>query len=774
MKNFVRLVQYAWRYKVRFGLSVACAAMVALLSFTEIGAVYPLLHILFGSQNPQRWISEKIAGLETDILSLNNREIEVAQVLNDLRSGEPRHDQLNERYRRVNEEFVAKEKELRQYEGLVGVADLMENAIPAGRTEIVVLEKLRRDRRLAEARRKELQESLASFLKGDATSLAIRLREIQREKGEKAKLLQRSQAAQPYVNKYLPDESFKTLLLLIGLVMLGVAVKGFFMFLQEVLVADVMQLTLFDIRNMFFRRSINLDLASFSDQGSSELMARFTSDMDSFGQGLNTLMSKVMREPMRIATFLTGAIWINWRLTCLTMILIPISGATTIRVGKIMKRAVRRSLESMSTIYKILQESFQGIKIVKAFAMERVERRRFFDETKNLYRKSVRVAMIDALSDPVLEMLTLTTVVIALLAGSYLVLKQTIYLNLGFFKIQLAAQEMSIQDLLTLYAMLAAASDPIRKLANVHSKIQRASAAADRICSLMDRSPRVSDNKRAPRLPRHRQTIEFDHVSFGYVDGSPVLRDLDLTVRQGECIALVGPNGCGKTTLMNLLPRFWDVNAGAIRIDGLDIREIQLRSLRRQIGIVLQETILFQGTIASNIAYGDPHASRAAIIEAAQRAYAHQFIMALPQGYDTNIGERGHGLSGGQRQRIALARAMLRDPAILILDEATSAVDIQDELLIRRAIEEFAKDRTTFLISHNLASIQVADRIALLNAGKVEAIGTDHELKRTSSLYRRLHEIHYHVEPSQRQARPHTPASAGAMTRTAAFRLPTE
>ena len=189
------------------------------------------------------------------------------------------------------------------------------------------------------------------------------------------------------------------------------------MFLQEVLVADVMQLTLFDIRNLFFRRTINLDLASFSDQGSSELMARFTNDMDSFGQGLNTLMSKVIREPMRFATCLGGALWINWRLTCLTLVLVPISGATTYRVGKIMKRAVRRSLESMSTIYKILQESFQGIKIVKAFATERVERRRFFDETKNLYSKSVRVAMIDAMSDPVLEMLTLTTVAIALLAG---------------------------------------------------------------------------------------------------------------------------------------------------------------------------------------------------------------------------------------------------------------------------------------------------------------------------------------------------------------------
>jgi ABC-type multidrug transport system fused ATPase/permease subunit len=195
--------------------------------------------------------------------------------------------------------------------------------------------------------------------------------------------------------------------------------------------------------------------------------------------------------------------------------------------------------------------------------------------------------------------------------------------------------------------------------------------------------------------------------------------------------------------LMNLLPRFWDVDCGAIRIDGVDVREVQLRSLRSQIGMVIQETLLFQDSIANNIAYGFPHARRA-VVEAAERAYAHQFIMALPQGYDTVIGERGHGLSGGQRQRIALARAMLRDPAILILDEATSAVDIQDEVLIRKAIEEFAKNRTTFLISHSLASIQVADRIVLIDRGRIEAVGTDLELKRTSALYRRLHEIHYH------------------------------
>jgi len=746
MKNFARLVQYAWPYKVRFVLSIGCAAMVAMLFFTELMAIYPLLHILFDSQTPKHWITEQIAAADTKLHVLDARKSEASLFHSVARSGRSDFADLTARYERLDREFATKATELRQKESRAGLAVLEDRVDKPLPDDLDELETLRRDHRVDEARLREIATCSRYLRKGDIASLNRRLVDIDSAIVKENRWKWCYEFAKPYVQRYFPSDSFKTLVLLIGLVMLGVALKGLCAFLQEVLVADVMQHTVFGIRNHFYRRTMNLDLASFSDQGSSELMARFTNDMDSFGQGLITLMSKLIREPMRIATCLGGALWFNWRLTCLTLVLVPISAAATYRAGKIMKRAVRRTLESMSSIYKILQESFQGIKVVKAFGMERVERSRFFEETKNFYHKSVRVAMIDALSDPVLEMLALVTVAIALMAGSYLVLKRTIFLDLGWFRLQLASQPMAIQDLLTLYAMLAGISDPIRKLANVHSKIQRASAAADRICALMDRSPRVVDRKRAVPLPRHRHSIEFDRVSFSYTGTLPVLQGVSLGVRHGETIALVGPNGCGKTTLMNLVPRFWDVDDGAIRVDGHDIRGVPIRSLRRQIGIVLQETLLFQDTIANNIAYGDPHARRSAIIAAAERAYAHQFIATLPQGYDTMIGERGHGLSGGQRQRLALARAMLCDPAILILDEATSAVDIQDEVLIRKAIEEFAAKRTTFLISHNLATIQFADRIVLINAGRVEAVGSDQELRRSSALYRRLHEIHYHRE----------------------------
>ena len=746
MKNFVRLVRFAWPHRIRFVLSIACAAMVALFYFTELAAVLPLLNILFKSENPQRWISKRVDNIGEQIIVLNAQAEEAQKVIHAAELGDLQAPELAKEYQRLDDQSDAIREELKVRQRAVDLPDLKGLSPEFIKKELAEIDVKQKQLDIVEGRLSELRRGSAWLKANDAASIRYRLAQIDKARDSEQWWLARYQRIKPFIYKYLPSDPFRNLLLLIGMVILGVATKGFFMFLQEVLVADVMQRTQFDIRNLFFRRTINLDLGSFSDQGSAELMARFTNDMDSFGQGLVTLLSKLIREPMRVGMCLSGALYLNWRLTCLTLVVVPISALTTVRVGKIMKRAIRRSLESMSSIYKILQESFQGIKVVKAFAMERVECRRFFIETKNFYRKAIRVAMIDAMSDPVLEMLTLVTVAIALLAGSYLVLKKTIFLQLGPLQIQLASQIMAIEELLTLYAVLAGASDPIRKLSNVHSKVQRAAAAADRICAMMDRQPKVIERAGAIELPRQPKVIEFRDVHFSYPGRPHLLKGISLKVHHGETVALVGPNGCGKTTLMSLLPRFWDVDEGSITIDGQDVRDLRIRSFRRQIGIVPQETILFQATIAGNIAYGDPSASRDRIIEAAKRAYAHQFIMTLPGGYDTVIGERGHGLSGGQRQRIALARTMLRDPSILILDEATSAVDIQDEALIRKAIEEFSQGRTTFLISHSLGTIQFADRIVLLDDGCIVASGTDLELRRTSPLYRRLYEIHYHRE----------------------------
>ncbi len=746
MNNFARLARFAWPYRVRFAVSLGCAVMVAMLWFTNIGAVYPLLKILFYKENAQVWVDEQIDDTETTIAALRIRLEVMDEVERWDAMAEQGHQLIRESHEKAARGAADAARMLAEQKKELGNL----NAKPLNQAkglDALVLSKVRRADAIADARLDELGKATVRLVQADdAAGFNQRRDTIRRDLARDSTWLRRYRGMSPFIHRYLPDDSFRTLLLLIGFVMAGVAVKGLFQFCQEVLVADITQLSLFDIRNLFFRRTMALDLASFSDQGSAELMSRFTSDMDSVAQGFNTLLSKVIREPLRIVTCLGGALWLNWRLTCLALVLVPVSAYCTMRAGKIMKRAVRRSLESMSNIYKILQESFQGIKVVKAFTMERYERRRFFVETKSLYKKSVKVAKIDALSDPVLEVLALSTVMIALLAGSFLVLRKTIFLNLGFFSLQLASTPMEIEDLLTLYAMLAGISDPIRKLANVHSKIQRAAAASDRICQLMDRKPAVGDKPSAPRLPRHKLRIDFADVGFSYNGREPVLRGVNLTVNHGETIAVVGPNGCGKSTLMNLLPRFWDAQGGSIRVDGHDLREVQIRSLRSQIGYVTQETVLFEGTIADNIAYGTRHVTREQVIASAKRAYAHGFIEAMPDGYESVVGERGMSLSGGQRQRIALARAMLRDPAILILDEATSAVDIQDEALIRKAIEEFSRGRTTFLITHSLGSLQFASRIVLMNAGRIEAVGTDAELRKTSPLYRKLNEIHFQRE----------------------------
>ena len=742
MKNFARLVRFAWPYRARFGLSLACAGMVALMWGSNIGAVYPLLKILFDDKTCQTWLAEQAEGIETD-LKADRARVEELDLVRDHAPGSPA---LKGHVRAIREEYAALHGVLEDLQlrfDDLGPRGTRPGEVQRRKAELAVKQ---HELQVVQARVEELGTAREITLRDGPAGLVPRRETLGKSLAASEKRLAWYRWAQPAADRLLPHDGFRTLLLLLAVVLGMVAVKGVFLFLQEVLVAQVQHLSLFDIRNMFYRRTVALDLAHFSDQGTAELMARFTNDMESVSQGINVLLSKVVREPLRVAACLGAALWMNWRLTCLTLVLVPFSAATTYRAGKIMKRAVRKSLESMSNIYKILQETFQGIKVVKAFTMERRERRRFFQETKGLYKKSVRVARIEAMSDPVLEMLSLSTVAIALLAGSYLVLRRTTVLDLGLLKLQLATKPMQIADLLTLYALLAGVSDPVRKLANVHSRIQRAAAAADRICVLMDRKPEVAERPSAPRLPRHARAIEFDRVTFSYDGREPVLKGLTLTARHGETLAIVGPNGSGKSTLMGLLPRFYDVAEGSIRIDGVDLREVRLRSLRGQIGMVTQETILFDATLAENIAYGSPHATRAQVEAAAKRSYAHGFISALSEGYDTVIGERGAGLSGGQRQRIALARAMLRDPAILILDEATSAVDIQDEALIRKAIEEFSRGRTTFLITHSLGSLQFADRIVLMDAGRIVAVGTDAELRHSSPLYRRLHEIQFRRE----------------------------
>jgi ABC-type multidrug transport system fused ATPase/permease subunit len=333
-----------------------------------------------------------------------------------------------------------------------------------------------------------------------------------------------------------------------------------------------------------------------------------------------------------------------------------------------------------------------------------------------------------------MELLGVMAVTGALLVGAYLVLQKETTL----FGIQMTVVPLDPASLLQLYALLAAIADPVRKLSNVYNRIQSGAAAADRIFAFMDHLPRVASNANATRLGRHARSIEFREVCFSYLPEQPILSNIRLEVAFGETVALVGRNGCGKSTLVGLLARFYDPDHGTILVDGVDIRRVNLRSLRQQIGLVTQETVLFDDTIANNIAYGNRHARQEEVEAAARKAFAHDFIVKTRHGYQTRIGEMGTTLSGGQRQRIALARAILRDPSLLILDEATSAADLESEALIQKALKEFTKNRTTIIVTHRLSTLEIADRIVVLENGRIEAVGTHQELLQRSATYQRL------------------------------------
>jgi ATP-binding cassette subfamily B protein/subfamily B ATP-binding cassette protein MsbA len=591
------------------------------------------------------------------------------------------------------------------------------------------------DREIAAAETKSaiLRQQLTDRHQPDTPDAARARQQLQMRLRAEQTALSAYRRMRPVIVRYLPSQPFTTLVLVMMLVVVGTLVKGILLAISTVLTEHVTQAVTLRLRKQLFHRALEMELPTLDRLGQKELISRMTYDLEQVTVGLRTLFGRALHEPMKILACLIGAGFICWRLLLLSLVVAPLAAIMIGWLNRAIKMANRRTLDQMSQIYSVLGETFQSIRIVKAFVAERHERRRFDAVGRDLFRKSIQVARFDALVRPTVELLGISMICVAVLGGAYLVLHE----QTQICGITVASRPLSASTALLFFSLLAGVTDPARKMSGVVGRLQRAAAATDRILELIHAQPRSIRGRGLVSLPRHKASIEFHDVSFSYADNHLVLDRISLHIAHGETIALVGPNGCGKTTLVALLLKFHEPSAGSIRIDGTDVRDVGTRDLRRQIGLVTQDPLLFNDTVAANIRYGNPAATMDQVRAAARRANAHDMILHdLRDGYETMVGEMGSRLSGGQRQRIALARAICADRPILILDEATSQIDRSSESEIHRILRDFITDRTTFIITHRTSVLELADRVVVMDHGRIIDCGTPGELAGRCAAYR--------------------------------------
>jgi subfamily B ATP-binding cassette protein MsbA len=526
------------------------------------------------------------------------------------------------------------------------------------------------------------------------------------------------------VEATLAHDRFKALTAISVVIVILACFRALFKFIQGYTGAYLSNRIHMDVSFDLHNKIINQSLSFFTKEGVGKTISVFNNDIGLIHKGATIVFDKLFLEPLNIAVALGIAFWLNARLAGLAIIGFPIIGYAVNRFGRRIKKNVRKSLKNRASILSLLQESLFGIKIIKAFVMEGYERDRFRSENRRLLKNTMRAVRARELMSPLVEVITALGVGLFVLLGGREVLNG----------------QMTSGDFITFYVALGAVFGPLRKLSKAIGEIQTCLAGAVRTFDFMDQLPGVEDAPDAVAMPAIRGHVQYDRVVFSYDGEQQVIQNLTFEANPGEVVALVGFSGAGKTTLINLLLRFYDVSEGCILIDGIDIRSVTQTSLRSQIGLVTQETVLFNDTIASNISSGRKDFSREEIIEAATAANAHEFIRELPDGYDTVIGERGMLLSGGQRQRLAIARTILKNPAVFVLDEATSSLDSKSESLIQEALARLIKGRTTFVIAHRLSTIRNADKVVVLNKGRIEAIGQHTDLYSSSPIYRTLYE----------------------------------
>ena len=536
----------------------------------------------------------------------------------------------------------------------------------------------------------------------------------------------------PWIIKDMIDDVLMSKdMMMLNLIAAGILVvmftRGVFYYGQSYLVSYVGQRVIIDVRSVLFRKFQRMPLSYYDRQQTGTVMSYITNDVSAMQSAIVDNLIELVTESSILIGSLAMMIYLDWKLSLLTLMTIPLVGFAMKIFGRKLKRSSTVIQERAAEITSLLQESISAIRVVKSFVRETYEIRRFEEQNWKNFQAAMKNVKLTSLLTPTVEFLAAIAVTFIVWFGGYEVVNEVI----------------TAGELVAFLTYAVNLANPVKRLSRVYAAIQKAMAAADRVFAVMDLDERITDVPGAKPLPPIKGEVEFKDITFSYKEGQPALQHISLKAEPGQMIALVGPSGSGKSTIANLIPRFYDVDSGTISIDGHDIRQVTADSLREQIGLVPQETMLFSTTVMENIRYGRLDATDEEVVEAARAANAEEFIKDLPEGYDTKLGERGLNLSGGQRQRLAIARAILKNPRVLILDEATSALDTESEKIVQDALDKLMVGRTSFVIAHRLSTIFNADQIFVVENGHLREHGTHEELLAAGGLYSNLYNIQF-------------------------------
>jgi ABC-type multidrug transport system fused ATPase/permease subunit len=688
---FWRASRFLWPYRKLVGTSVVAAVFVGLFLTSGLGAVLPIFQILINGDTIPNWVGRQTASQRLGLLVADDpKSLRVVQVKPDLPAAAA---------------------------GIKPGDELAIEPHPSDDTDLI--------------------QALSNPDRSDLGLLAINARGTRAMTVTGMSPIPIHLRVAQIAAARLPRDPVWAIAAVFGLVMGLGMVGNVFRFFQEYLSDKSAIRAVEDIRRHAYDHVLHIPISFFTSRGTADVTSRLTQDCQILQDGMKTVLGQFVQEPIKAAFSFGLALTLDWRLTIFIVVFAPVMVVTMRKFGKKMRRASRAAMQRSSVMLEQVEASLQGIRVVKASAGERFERRRYASIMRLFRFEQLKMARYEAYATPVVETIAMLVVIAVVLLAAYFVLIQHTLSPSRFFLLMFC---------------LASIGESLRRVSKLNAVMARSDAAAGRIFEMLDEQierrrivnrGRIAAAQLPPKivLPAMRRQIAFENVSFTY-DGSsiPAVADVSLDVPRGQVVAVVGRNGSGKTTLLGLVPRFYDPQIGRVTIDGIDLRAVTLKSLRRQLAIVTQEAVVFPGTVHENIAYGLPAATRQDVEAAAKRAFCHDFIMEKSQGYDSLLGGLGSQLSGGQRQRLNIARAILRDAPILILDEATSQVDAESEHLIQKAIDSVMHERTTFVIAHRFSTIMRADLIVVMDAGRIVGKGTHDDLLRTCPTYKQLYE----------------------------------